>query len=120
MAEPATTKLTAMAALAAFIGPMAAEYSLILAGALVGGIISLSLRKDPWPGRWMPFGHALTGVLTALVVTPLGALVADRLAPSGWELPSDLLLPVIALGIAAYWHRAATEWLPDRLKRGKP
>lgn len=117
MAEPTASKVTLMAALAALVGPLAAEYSVILAGALVGGLLSLSLREQPLLGIVRPLGHVVAGVALALLVAPLGVAVAVSLAPADWALPADLMLPVVALAVGVYWHRALTEWAPGIVER---
>jgi hypothetical protein len=117
VAEPTSTKVTLFAALAAIVGPLAAEYSLILAGALVGGFVGLSIRHAPLPGWIRPLGHVLAGVGLSLLVTPMGALVAFGLLPSAWALSVDVLLPVVSLAVAMFWHPAVTRWLPGIVGR---
>lgn len=117
MAEPTATKVTVFAALASLVGPLAAEYSLILAGALIGGFVGLSLRSQPLPGWWRPLQHTGLGVLLALVLTPVGATVAQWALPEGLAVSIDALLPVVSCGIAAYWHQALTAWAPGLLSR---
>jgi hypothetical protein len=112
MAEPATTKVTLLAALAVILGPLAAQYSLILAAGLIGGFVGLSLRDKPLPGWWRPAGHVLAGSALALVVTPMGAALAIHASPKTWELELDLVLPVVALAVAIWWHPAVTRWVP--------
>lgn len=117
MAEPASTKVTVLAALVALMGPLAAEYSLILAGALVGGFVGLSLRNDPLPGWLRPLWHVMVGSALALIVTPLGALVAIGVLPASWALTIDVVLPVVALSVGMWWHIALTRWLPALINR---
>lgn len=117
MAEPTVSKVTLFAAIAALVGPLAAEYSLILAGALVGGFAGLSIRATPLPGWWAPLRHVVMGVMLALVLTPTGAAVAVWALPIGMALSIDALLPIVALGIAAFWHRALSDWGPALLQR---
>lgn len=117
MAEPTAGKVTLFAALAALVGPLAAEYSLILAGALVGGFAGLSIRTAPLPGWWAPLRHVLLGVLLSLVLTPTGAAVAQWALPTGLALSVDALLPIVALAIGAFWHRTLTDWGPAVLGR---
>lgn len=112
MAEPASTKVTLLAALAVILGPLAAQYSLILAAGLIGGFVGLSLRDAPLPGWWRPVAHVLAGAGLALVVTPMGAALAVHVSPKTWELELDLVLPVVALGVAIWWHPAVTRWVP--------
>lgn len=120
MAEPTAGKVTLFAALAALVGPLAAEYSLILAGALVGGFAGLSIRTEPLPGWWAPMRHVLLGVLLALLLTPAGASVAMWALPAGLALSVDSALPVVALAIGAGWHRALTDWGPSLITRWLP
>lgn len=112
MAEPASTKVTLLAALAVILGPLAAQYSLILAAGLIGGFVGLSLREAPLPGWWRPVAHVLAGSGLALVVTPMGAALALHASPKTWELELDLVLPVVALAVAIWWHPAVTRWVP--------
>jgi hypothetical protein len=116
MVEPTSGKVTLLAVLVALIGPLAAEYSLIVVGALVGGYVGLSLR-DPLPGLLRPLVHMLTGAGLALVLTPAGAAVAIAVVPAGWKLSIDVVLPVVALGVAMLWHPALTKWLPGFVNR---
>ena len=120
MAEPTAAKVTLFAALAALVGPLAAEYSLILAGALVGGFAGLSIRNAPLPGWWAPLRHVLMGVLLALILTPVGASAALWALPVGLALTVDAALPVVALAIAVGWHRALTDWGPALIGRWLP
>lgn len=117
VAEPASTKVTVLAALVALMGPLAAEYSLILAAALVGGFVSLSLRDEPLPGWLRPLWHVMAGSALALLVTPLGAVVAIGVLPTAWALSVDLVLPVVALAVGMWWHIALTKWLPALIGR---
>ena len=112
VAEPATTKVTLLAALAVIQGPLAAQYSLILAAGLIGGFVGLSLRDKPLPGWWRPVAHVMAGSALALVVTPMGAAIALHVAPKTWELELDLVLPVVALSVAIWWHPAVSKWFP--------
>lgn len=120
MAEPTAGKVTLFAALAALVGPLAAEYSLILAGALVGGFAGLSIRTEPLPGWWAPMRHVLLGVLLALLLTPAGASVAIWALPTGLALSVDAVLPIVSLGIGAGWHLALTEWGPALIAKWLP
>lgn len=106
MADPASVKVTLFAALAVTVGPLAAEYSLILAGALVGAYAGLSMRAAPLPGWFAPLAHVMTGVGMALLVTPAGAAVALWLLPATLALSVEAVLPVVALGVGAFWHPA--------------
>lgn len=117
MAEPTAGKVTVFAALTALVGPLAAEYSLILAGALVGGFAGLSIRATPLPGWWAPLRHLLLGVALSLLITPAGATVAMWALPSGLALTIDALLPIVSLAIGAFWHRGLTDWAPALLAR---
>jgi len=117
MAEPTAAKVTLFAAIAALVGPLAAEYSLILAGALVGGFAGLSIRAAPLPGILGPLRHVLMGVMLALLLTPAGAAVAQWALPATLALSVDALLPIVALGIGACWHKAMAEWMPRLLAR---
>lgn len=112
MADPTAAKLTLMAALAALVGPLAAEYSLTLAGALVGGFAGLSIRAEKLPGWWAPTRHVVMGVLLALLLTPAGAAVALWALPEGMAMPVESVLPIVAGAIGVWWHRALTEWAP--------
>lgn len=120
MAEPTAAKVTLFAALAALVGPLAAEYSLILAGALVGAFAGLSMRTEPLPGWWAPLRHVSLGVLLALLLTPAGAAVAMWALPAGIALSIDAALPVVALAIGGGWHRALTDWGPALITRWLP
>lgn len=120
MAEPTAGKVTLFAALAALVGPLAAEYSLILAGALVGGFAGLSIRAEPLPGWLAPMRHVLMGVMLALLLTPAGAAVAMWALPAGLALSVDAVLPIVSLAIGAGWHRALAEWGPALLARWLP
>lgn len=117
MAEPTVAKVTLLAALAGVIGPLAAEYSFILAGALVGGMASLSMNGRQLPGFWRPTRHVATGVGLALLVTPLGAVIAANVLPRDWAIPADALLPWVALAVGAWWHKALSRWLPALLEK---
>lgn len=118
MAEPATVaKVTLMAAMAGVIGPLAAEYSLVLAGAVVGGIVGLSIRATPLPGFLRPLGHVVTGVSLALMTAPMLALLGARVLPDAWDITGDILLPGIAVATGVFWHRALASWLPAWIGR---
>lgn len=106
MADPTSVKVTLFAALAVTVGPLAAEYSLILAGALVGAYASLSMRETPLPGWIAPIAHVMMGVMMALLITPAGAAVALWALPAGLALSIESVLPIVALGIGAFWHPA--------------
>ena len=118
MAEPATAvKMTLMAAMAGVVGPLAAEYSLVLAGAVVGGIVSLSIRATPLPGFVRPLWHVVTGVSLALMTSPMFAAVGARVLPDTWAITGDVLLPGIAVATGVFWHRALATWLPAWIGR---
>jgi hypothetical protein len=117
VAEPTVAKVTLLAALAGVIGPLAAEYSFILAGALVGGMASLSMAELKLPGFWRPTRHVMTGTAMALLITPLGALVVSKAMPGDWAITADALLPWVAMLIGAFWHRAMARWIPGFLDK---
>lgn len=106
MADPVSVKVTLLAALTMTVGPLAAEYSLILAGALVGAYASLSLCEKPLPGWLAPTVHFLMGVVMALLITPAGAVVALWALPADLALPIEAVLPIVAVGAGAFWHPA--------------
>ena len=106
-----------MAAMAGFIGPLAAEYSLVLVGAVVGGIVGLSIRTAPLPGILRPFGHVVTGVALALMTAPMFSALGARVLPDTWAITGDILLPGIAVATGVFWHRALATWLPAWIGR---
>ena len=106
MADPTSLKVTLFAALAVTVGPLAAEYSLILAGAVVGAYAGLSMREIPLSGWAAPLAHIMMGVMMALLITPAGAAVALWALPDNLALPIEALLPIVAMGIGAFWHPA--------------
>ena len=112
MADPASQKVTLLAALAAVVGPLVAEYSVILFVAIVGGFIGLSVRAMPLPGIVRPLLHVLSGAALAAFVVPAAVLVVLAYVPTSWALTVDLALPVVALAVAIWWHPAITEWAP--------
>lgn len=120
MADAASSKVTLLAALAAVLGPLAAEYSLILAAALMGGFIGLWLRADRLDGILRSLGHVLAGAGLAMIVTPAGALVALHLAPDSWALSVDVLLPIVAAAVAIWWRPALSDWLPGLVQKWLP
>ena len=118
MAEPAlTVKMTIVAAMAAVVGPLVAEYTLVMAGALVGGIVGLSIRATPLPGLLRPIGHVVTGVSLALMTTPMLAAMGAHALPNAWAITGDILLPGIAVATGVFWHRALSTWLPSWIGR---
>lgn len=119
MAEPTTVaaKVTAVALLAGYLGPIAAEYSFVLVGAAVGGVVSLSLLATPIASVARRFGHVASGVGVALFTTPMVAAIASNALPVAWSITGDVLLPGVALGTGIFWHRALSDWLPGWLGR---
>lgn len=103
--------------LAGLIGPVAAEYSVILAAAVFGGIVGLSMRTPALPGIIQPVRHVATGIGLALLVTPLGAVVAIGMLPVAWSITTDLVLPVVSVGVGMWWHPMLTKFLPALLQR---
>ena len=112
MAAAEVKSVTLYAVLSSVLGSVAAEYSLILAAALVGGFAGLSIRTEKLPGWWAPTRHVVMGVLLALLLTPAGAAVALWALPEGMALPVESVLPIVAGAIGVWWHRALTEWAP--------
>ena len=106
-----------MAAMAGIVGPLAAEYSLVLAGAVVGGIVGLSIRATPLPGFVRPLGHVTTGIALALMTAPMFAALGSSALPVAWEITGDILLPGIAVATGIFWHRALSSWLPGWINR---
>ena len=117
MAEPTAIKVTLLAALAAAIGPLAAEYSFILAAAVFGGFVGLSVRQTRLPSSLLWIGHITAGAGLALLVTPLAAMVAVGMMPAGWAITTDVLLPVVAGAVGVWWHPMLTKILPGMFKR---
>jgi hypothetical protein len=118
VAEPVSVaKVTILTALAGIVGPLAAEYSLVLAGAVVGGIVGLSIRTTPLPGLLRPMGHVATGVALALLTTPMASAVASRALPDAWAITAEILLPGVAVATGVFWHRALATWLPGWIGR---
>lgn len=112
MAEPTAVKVTLLAAIAAFVGPTAAEHGLVVAAGLMGAFGGLSLRQPPLPGFFRPAGHVFIGGAFALFGAPLGIALVLKLAPAAWALEFDSVLPFVALCIGIWWHPAITRWVP--------
>ena len=104
--------MTLLAALAAILDPLVAEYSIILFVAIVGGFIGLSVRPVPLQGIVRPLLHVLSGAALAAFVVPAAVLVVLAYSPTSWALSVDLALPVVALAVAIWWHPAITDWAP--------
>jgi hypothetical protein len=117
MAEPTVGKVSALALLAATLGPVWGEYAFILAGAFIGGYAGLSLYPERKDGFTKPLVHVLTGIGLALMLTPAGAVIASNALPQAWKFTADLALPVIAVAIGAFWHPALTRWIPALFNR---
>lgn len=125
MAEPATTtvKVTLLAALAAVVGPLAAQYSLILAGAVVGAIASVSMADpDDFATAGAAVWHGALSVFVALVATPFGVWIATAWSSKQGEgLAADALWALVAFAISGAWlrflQRFAPWAIPSRLRK---
>lgn len=117
MAEPVAVKVTLLAAIAAFVGPTAAENGLVMAAGLIGAFGGLSMRQPPLEGLLKPIGHVFLGGSFALFGAPLGIALVLKLAPAAWALEFDAVLPFVALCIGIWWHPAITRWVPSLVSK---
>lgn len=112
-AEPGTLKTALAIAAAAALGPLAAEYSMLLAGAFGGALLALQ-RADPMPRWWQPVMHVGGGVLAGTVFGGIASSMGSHYLPD-WASPDTLWVPGSAI-IAMYWRDAAAG-VPELLRR---
>lgn len=120
MTEPIASKVTLLLALSTMLGQAGAEYTLILAAALIGGFAGLSLREEPLPGLLRPFLFVALGTGLAAVVVPAAVAVVLAMMPSTWALRVDTTLPVVSLAVGIWWApalRAVDKAIPKLVER---
>jgi hypothetical protein len=104
MAAAEVKTVTLFALLSSALGTVAAEYSLVLAGAIIGGAISLSTGPRT-TGVLASLRSFLAGVGCALLFTlPLSAL-ASGLTMTWLQLPREELIAAVAGLIGLFWQR---------------
>lgn len=105
MAQPELKSATA-AVVVGYLGAALGEYSFIMMGAIIGGVVAVEL--DEKSGTWRrALGVFFTGVGVALGCTSAVANLAPHIAPAGWGLTPDLLWAPVAAGLAAFWRHGA-------------
>ena len=104
MAAAEVKSATLYAVLSSVLGSVAAEYSMILAGAVIGGGIALSTGGKA-SSTLAALRIFLAGVGCALLFTlPLAALAAGMTQP--WlQLPREELLGTVAGLIGLFWRQ---------------
>lgn len=105
MAQPDLKSATA-AIVVGYLGAALGEYSFILMGAVVGGVVAVELdeKSGTWPRALRVFG---IGVGVSSVLGSAVASWAPNVAPAGWGLTADQLWMPVAFGLAAFWQPGA-------------
>lgn len=124
MAEPTTTKVTLLGALAVFLGPLLAQYSMIFAGAVVGALAMLSwVDAAEFKSRGDAMLQGAVAIFAAALLTPAGVFGAEIAAQRmGVEIGgafTDHLWAVVAFAIAAFGRRAVRKWAPWAAPKSK-
>jgi hypothetical protein len=105
MAQP-DLKSASAAIVVGYLGAALGEFSFILMGGMIGGVIAVEL--DERSGSfWRALRVMGIGVGVALVFGGAVASVAPNVAPEAWGLSPDILWAPVAAALAAFWQHGA-------------
>jgi hypothetical protein len=109
--EPTSTTATTsllFAALGAALGPLLAEWALILIGGFVGSFLAVSLL--PTPTIRSAARVLATGIGMAMLFTGVAAYLLSAMAPATMKLSTDLLLLPVA-GFIGWQQQRVLDWI---------